>query len=119
MEGIICRKNEVSTVLRVNNGLCAVKELNVVRGEHCIRECCKDAVGRRCRMFHIEECDLVGRELRGMIQKQAAPRNLQRSDEPETVRIHKHRIAQRKVINDLNIGVASRHLLKRGIICQC
>jgi hypothetical protein len=65
------------SVLCVNNGLCAVEKLNVVRGEHGIREGSNDAMSRCSRVYSIEGRDLVGRKLRRVSRKQANPRRVQ------------------------------------------
>src|SRR5262249_2900408 len=112
MERIVRRKNEVGSILRVNSGLCAVEELNVVRGEPGIREGRIDAMRRCRRVYAIEDRDLVGGKLRRVMLEQVDPRQVQGGGEPEAVRIGKDRIGQWKDIDDLNIGVAGRHLLQ-------
>ena len=74
MERIVRRENKVGSMLRVNSGLRAVEELNVVRRQHGIGEGGDDAVKGRGRMLRIEKCDLVRCKLGGLSCKQAIAR---------------------------------------------
>jgi len=74
MDQIVRCKDKVVPILRVNSGLRAIEELNVVRSQHRICERRKDAMGGGSRMYLIEEGDLVGSELRGVGRQKIDPR---------------------------------------------
>src|SRR5262245_6750769 len=117
MDQIVRCKDEVVPILRVNNGLRAIEELNVVRGQHRICERRKDAMSGGSRMDLVEEGDLVGSELLGVGRQKIDPRYIERIGKTETLRIGEQRFGELEAVNDMDIRMIGGHLLQCRIIC--